>query len=321
MGLFNRYIRPGKGIRKEDVTENFGFRRFFATFGDKFWRLVTLNFLFFVTNAPVFGILAYLAGVGGTPYQAPVNVLHQPLYGVMLHGENPVLSALHGVVGIQVEQSYPSHWTYLCLAVGFLTLFTFGLSTVGLTYIQRNFIRREPVSTAEDYFGSMKRNFKQGLVLGIFDLAVVFIIAFDLVSYFYSSQSFLLLVFMYLTVILSAIYLLMRPYMYLICITFDLKLGKIIKNAWILAISGWKRNIFCGFFSVLVLLLNYITFVMIPSLGVGMVFIFTVSIAWFFQIYGAWPVIKKYMIDPFYEEKPVGAVASEESQAIFEDRG
>ena len=56
----------------------------------------------------------------------------------------------------------------------------------------------------------------------------------------------------------------------------------------------------------------------IPSLGVGMLFLFTVSIAWFFQIYGAWPVLKKHMIDPFYEEK---TASGDGGETVFEDRG
>ncbi|MBQ3075842.1 MAG: YesL family protein [Clostridia bacterium] len=319
MGLFNGYIKPGKGVHKKDVAENFGFKRFFTTFGDKFWRIVTLNLIYFLVNCPIFGLFAYLAGVGGTPYMTPAGVMYQPLHGVMLHGANPALDALHGVVGVQVPNNYPSGWTYLLLVVGLLTLLTFGLSNAAMTYIHRNFIRREPVDLAEDFFHCIKRNFKQALLLGLVDAGILFLIAFDLVSYIYSNQNFGMLLLLYLTGFLSVLYLLMRPYMYLMCVTFDLKISKILKNSWILAISGLGRNLFCSFFALLVLVLNVLVFAFIPSLGVGMLFIFTVSIAWFFQIYGAWPVIKRHMIDPFYEEVPADAPKTEE--AVFEDRG
>jgi hypothetical protein len=48
-----------------------------------------------------------------------------------------------------------------------------------------------------------------------------------------------------------------------------------------------------------------------------MLFIFTVSLSWFFQIYGAWPLVKKHMIDPFYEEE---TVEENEEEAVFRDR-
>ncbi len=318
MGLFNAYLKPGKGVRKKDVAENFGVKRFFTTFGDKFWRIVTLNLMYFLANCPIFGLFAYLAGVGGVPYQTPVNVLFQPLYGVMLHGENPSLNALYGVLGVQIEHGYPSVWTYVLFGVGLLTLFTFGISTAAMTYIHRNFIRREPVDLAEDFFHCIKRNFKQSLALGLIDLGILFVIAFDLVSYFYSNQSFAFLLLLYLTGFLSILYLLMRPYMYLMCVTFDLKITKILKNSCILAVTGIGRNILCSLFALAVLILNVVVFTFIPSLGVGMLFIFTVSIAWFFQVYGAWAVIKKHMIDPFYEEK---SEKEEKEEAVFTDRG
>lgn len=320
MGLFNGYVKPGKGVSKKDVAENFGFKRFFTTFGDKFWRIVTLNLLFFLVNCPIFGLFAYLAGVGGTPYTAFSNVGGQTLHGVMLHGNDPSLNTLRSVIGVQIPQSYPSAWTYALLGIGLLTLLTFGISTAAMTYIHRNFIRREPVDLAEDFFHCIKRNFKQTLLLGLVDAGFLFVIAFDLVSYVFSNQNFGMLLLLYLTVFMSAIYLMMRPYMYLMSVTFDLKIPKILKNAWILAVSGIGRNLLCSFLALLVLVLNVAVFIFIPSLGVGMLFIFTISIAWFFQVYGAWPVVKRHMIDPFYEEVTVSGNESKE-EAVFEDRG
>ena len=249
-----------------------------------------------------------------------MNVLFQPLAGVMLHGENPALTSLFGVLGTQVEHGFPTTVSHILTAVGLLSIFTFGLGSAALTYVQRNFVRREPVEVAEDFFLCIKKNFKQALLLGIVDLLILFVIAFDLVSYFYAVENFGLLLMRYATGFLSILYLLMRPYFYLMCITFDLKITKIIKNACILAVAGIWRNLICGFLALLVLVLNVVVFGLIPSLGVGMLFIFTISVAWFFQIYGAWPVIKKHMIDPYYEEKGIEE-KEPETEAVFEDRG
>ena len=98
MGLLNGFLKPGKGVKKTDVSKNFGFKRFFVTFGDKFWKIVILNLLFFLVNAPLLGVFAYLAGVGGVPFPAPANVLFQPLHGVMLHGESHALHTFYGVL-------------------------------------------------------------------------------------------------------------------------------------------------------------------------------------------------------------------------------
>ncbi len=318
MGLFNRYLNPGKGIRKEDIEKKFGFRRFFSVFADKFWKLVSLNLLFFLINLPLLGIFAYFAGVGGEPFMAPTSVLHAPLYGVTLHGSNPAFQALSGVVGIHVEHSVPTLTTNILLGIGLLSLLTFGLSSSAMTYIQRNFVKGTPVDLGEDFFYCIKKNWRQSILLGLVDLVAIFIICYDLISYLYVTASFGFLLLRYATLFISVLYLLMRPFMYLISVTFDLKLGKIIKNSCILVAAGIGRNLFCGILSLLVLILNVIVFNFIPSLGVAMLFIFTVSIAWFFQVYGAWPVVKKHMIDPFYEETTVPV---DETEAVFQDRG
>jgi uncharacterized membrane protein YesL len=262
-------------------------------------------------------LFAYLAGVGGTPYATPTSVLFQPLAGVMLHGENPALQGLYGVVGVQVQHSYPSVFTNVLLGFGLLSLVTCGLGTVAMTYILRNFVKGQPVDLVSDYFPCIKRNAKQAIPLGLLDILVVFMIAYDLIAYVYAGQSFAFLVMMYATVFLSALYLIMRPYLYLMCVTFDIKIRKMFKNALILAVNGLGRNLLCGLAAAVVLLLNVMVFNFIPSLGVAMFFLFTVSISWFFQIYGAWPVLKKHMIDPYYEEAP----ASQEEESVFRDRG
>lgn len=318
MGLFNTFLKPGKGVTKADTKKTFGLRRFFSTFSDKFWRLVTLNLLFFLVNLPIFGLFARLAVVGGVPYQTPTSVLFQPLAGVMQHTENPAFQALYGVVGIQVEHKAPSTITHILLLIGLLTLVTFGLGTAAMTYVQRNFVKGTPVEMPDDFFLCIKKNWKQAILLGIVDLFFVFVIFFDITSYLYASQSFGMLLLLYASGFISILYLLMRPYMYLMSVTFDIKLSKILKNSWILAVSGIGRNILWSLPALLILILNVLVFNFIPSLGVGMFFIFIVSLAWFFQIYGAWPVLKKHMIDPFYEEteEEIG-----DEEAVFQDRG
>ncbi|MBR2616278.1 MAG: DUF624 domain-containing protein [Clostridia bacterium] len=279
---------------------------------------MSLNLLFFLVNLPVFALFARLATVGGTPYQAPVNILDQPLRGILLHtGETPLSQMLSGTIGVQLTHKAPTLTTHILLGIGLLTLLTFGIGTAAMTYIQRNFVRSEPTDLSSDFFSCIKRNWKNAMVLGLVDVFFLFVICFDLFSYVYAVQSFGFLLLLYLTFFLSVIYLVMRPYMYLMTVTFDIKLTKIIKNAWILAISGIWRNLFCGVFALLVIVLNMVTFAMIPSLGVVMLFVFTVSFAWFFQIYGAWPVVKKHMIDPYYEE----ADTEREEEAVFLDRG
>lgn len=319
MGLFNRYIKEGKGIKKEDVLKGFGFKKFFQLIGDKFWRLCTLNLLYFAVNLPVFGLLAYLSTVGGIRYFAPANVLYQPLHGVMLHGSNPALEALRGVVGVQIESYYPGTVTKILLYIGCLTILTFGIGNAAMTYIQRNFVKDEHTDLGSDFFGCIRRNWKQSILLGIFDLLFAFVAAFDVISYANSNGSFVMLLLFYLTIFLTILYLFMRPYMYIMAVTFDIRFFKIIKNSYILAIAGMKRNLLCGLAAALILFLNFEIYMFVPALGTILLFLMSLSLAWFMQIYGAYPVVKKHMIDPFYTEKSEAEL--KEGGAVFTDRG
>ncbi|MBQ3866616.1 MAG: YesL family protein [Clostridia bacterium] len=318
MGLFNGFSKPGKGVKKQDVTKEFTARRFFTTLGDKFWRIVVLNMLFFATNLPVFGLWASAASVGGVKYLHPANVLFQPLAGVIRHGASPVLNALYGVVGVQVENYYGSAITRVLFWVGLLVIFTFGVSTAAMTFILRNFIRREPADLGADYFGTIRKNWKQGILLGLLDVLFIFVIAFDLVSYLTTARSFLMLIMMYLTIFLSFLYFCMRPYLYLQIITFDVKLGRAVKNAYIMAIAGIWRNLLFAVIAIAIAAANVVLFMFLPPVGAVAFFALTVALCWYVQLYGAWPVLKKHMIDPFYEEKEISPAAEE---AVFRDQG
>ena len=125
---------------------------------------------------------------------------------------------------------------------------TFGAAYSAKYYVAMKKIRGEETGTIVPFFKAFKRNFKQSLLLGLVDVGFLFVIAFDVVSYVFSNQNFGMLLLLYLTVFLSAIYLMMRPYMYLMSVTFDLKISKILKNSWILAVSGIGRNLLCSFF-------------------------------------------------------------------------
>ena len=259
MGFFDRYAKPGKGVTKDEVKKRFGFQHFFSILRDKFWQIVALNLLFFLVNLPVLGLLAYLANVGGTPFQAPVHPMYPALRGVMTAhgGASPLTSILYGVAGTEVESYFPSTVTYVLLGVGCLTVFTFGIGFAAMTFVQRNFVKGEPTMALEDFFSAIKKNWKQAILAGIIDLLMIFVILFDITSYYYSNNSFGFLLLFYLTVFLSILYFFMRPYLYIQIVTFKIRIPKAIKNSYVLAMAGVKRNLLCTFFSAFLLVLNY----------------------------------------------------------------
>ncbi len=61
MGLFNNYMKEGKGVSKEDKTPRFIL--FFQIFFRKFWNFIVINLLYFVFCLPVVTIGPATAGI------------------------------------------------------------------------------------------------------------------------------------------------------------------------------------------------------------------------------------------------------------------
>ena len=107
-------------------------------------------------------------------------------------------------------------------------------------------------------------------------------------------------------VALAALYFVMRLYIYPMMITFDLPIKKLLKNALIFAMLGIKRNIMALLGIVLLVVLNFFAIVWGLSIGLSVTLIlpfFYLAALWgFIGVYAAYPVIQKYMIDPYIQK-------------------
>ena len=133
--------------------------------------------------------------------------------------------------------------TYVFWGISALTLLTFGCVNAGCTYLLRNLVMGEPVFVWSDFWYAVKRNWKQALPLGILDAALLFLIPYNIYAMLASSNNYFTSVLLWMNIILFVLYTFMRFYLYLQLVIFDMKLTKIIKNAFIFALLGWKRNI------------------------------------------------------------------------------
>ncbi len=124
-------------------------------------------------------------------------------------------------------------------------------------------------------------------------------------------------VFFYVCIFLLFLYACMRCYMYIIMVTFKLSIPKILKNSFIFSVLGIKRNILALLGIAIVGFINMYIFVWVPMIGILLPLIISLSLCSFIGAYAAYPVIKKYMITPYYKDEEV----YEEYDRIFEDRG
>ena len=293
-------MRDGKGVEKgEDTTPTLG--RFFKLWRRKFWKLISLNFLMVVQIIPLLLIIfLYMAGPKISTLYSP---LYAPLLGAQTAAPTTVGSTLFNSAAGLMHQTPVfnswAHWVMGILVV--ILLVTYGWQRTATTYILRNLVRGDGVFLFSDYFYAIRRNLKQGFIMGLIDCVAIFALGFDL-YYFWNSPNTGLNNVMYLMIFaLVFIYSVMRFYTYLMMVTFNMKLSKIFKNALIFTVLGFKRNILAllgmglltGIFAVLILFLGRVipAFYIIP-------FLCLMGFCGFMYTFAAYPVIEKYMIAP-----------------------
>lgn len=306
----------GKGVKKTGNKEKLNFINYFKMFWQKLNVIIIGNIIATLCNFPL--IIAFISYLGyfNDVTVAPRLPIYTNIYGVIsIEGVTPYTSALETLFGMSRNVSVITDATKYLMAFAFIAIFTFGFSNVGLTYLMRSCVRRNSVMSWGDFWYSVKKNWKQGLILGILDILIIFISIYDGMFFFANNTDFMYLMLYYVILIFGLIYLVMRNYIYLISITFNLKIPKIFNYSFRLALLGLKRNIW---FLVVTLLMLYITWIIIlfsPYIGVIFPCIFTFGIICFTGTFTAYPIIEKYMIEPFYDIDVSG------EEPVFIDRG
>ena len=322
----------GKGITKEEAAKPKTIGRFFRYFSTNFNMMFALNIFVFLGNFPVlFGLFA-LTGNLNINTTAPSSSLFAPIYGAITAGDvkNPVSAALMGVHGVQTQVSMMTPITKVFFALTLLAVFTFGIVNACIAYVMRNIVKGDSTTLISDIKYCIKRNWKQALLLGIIDIVMIAVIAYDVMFFFLSGSGIVASFLFGMMLIVAMLYVMMRNYMYILLVTFDLPIRKILKNSFIFALLGFKRNIVAFLGGALVWVLDYLIMTVMFPIGLVLPVIFLVSLTTFMGIYAAYPKIKEVMIDPYYVSDDVGAKERTEDgddekeelpEPIFKDRG
>lgn len=283
----------------EDTTPTL--RYFFKLFWRKLGKLFSLNLLMIFQVLPLIAaVLIYIFGKTTPTIHDP---LFAPLYGAHTINPSPLSALLLGIFGNQLDVPYltTGKLVAIILLVA-LTALTWGWQNVGATYNLRSLVRGDSCFLFSDYFYAIRRNLKQGFFVGLLDFIIIAVLAVDF-FYFRNYVSSLGSGFLYVFVIaLIVIYTLMRFYLYLMLVTFDLSTRKLLKNALIFSVLGIKRNVMGLLGIVLLAALNLL--IIVPCLSIGfsapiiLPLFYFLSFTGFIAAYAAYPNIKRYMIDP-----------------------
>jgi len=309
---YNRDNKPD--AVEEDTTPTL--KRYFKVLGRRFWKLITLNLMMLPLIIPALICLFLYVSMRQTPVAG--EVLFPQLLGANAVGATPTTTLLFDLFGAQQNIPVFTTWTYIGMgiSIAFLVI-TFGWQNVGAAYIVRNMVRGEPVFIWSDYFYAIKRNLKQGFFLGLIDAVVIFTLGFDIAYFWGRGGTFTLDFGFYVTIALIIIYFLMRFYIYLLLVTFDLSIYKILKNALIFSMLGFKRNIM-GVLGIALITGLHIALLLLliatPLSGLPIIlpFLWYMAAVTFTAAYAAYPVIDRYMIAPYINQ------ADEEEETLEE---
>ena len=300
---YNRDNRPD--AVEEDTTPTL--KRYFKLLARRFWKLITLNLMMLPLIIPALVCFYLYVSMRQTPVAG--EVLFPQLLGANAVSATPTSTLLFDLFGAQQNIPVFTTWTYIGMGIciAFLVI-TFGWQNIGAAYIVRNMVRGEAVFVWSDYFYAIKRNLKQGFFLGLIDAVILFTLGFD-ISYFWGrGGTFTLDVGFYLTIALIVLYFLMRFYIYLLIVTFDLSIYKILKNALIFSLLGFKRNILGVLGIALITALHVMLLLLLIStplsgLPIILPFLWYMAAVTFTSAYAAYPVIDRYMIAPYANQE------------------
>ena len=305
--IFKFRDRAGRGVEKGEDTRP-TLKNFFKQFFRKFSHLLSLNVLMLLQVIPV--IVAVFAFLPTPMTPSQTSAAFAPLYGASLIEPSGATNLFLGLEALPLNIPVYAPASYWIIgACALFLLLTLGWQSVGSFYVLRGLVRGEAVFVFSDYFYGIKRNFKQGFLFGLIDSALIIVLAIDLAYYSRTVGTFWLDVMFWILTAIAILYVIMRPYIYLMLITFNMKIRKMFKNALIFSALGIKRNLLAAIGILLLIAIHALLIVMFMPQGVITVIlplIYLFAAVGFITTYAAYPIIDRYMIAPYRSETTDG---------------
>lgn len=294
LGLFNfasSYNKPGPGVSKDEVPKAAPIR-FFEIYLRKFGKLAQLNLIFLIPTIVVLALMIAL-------YFAPTHIM---------------LSLPSGEQVLQLDV-----WNLFVVPIPLIFLSPF---VAGLTIVTRNFTREEHAFVWSDFWESVKNNGKLFFINGIIVYVVYFILCFSLIYYYNSAVSApVFYVPFWFCILLSVLFLFMQYYIPIMFVTFDLKIRQVYRNALVFILAGFGRNLLITLIlgGLLILIVGVIP---IMPLTVMIFFVLLIFFVFSFVSYlinfTVYPVIDKYLIQPYYQSLEKAKEENQEKDPVEE---
>ena len=299
MGLFNNYMKPGKGVSK-DEPEKKGFFLFWDILFHRFSKILGANCLLSILSI----LWLFLLLFAGIQFVLPTVPQAVTATVSTLSPENAENAAASLVLTV-----------YALFATTAFAFLGSGPASAAYAYIIKCFTNRQHAWVLSDSFDKIKENFKQAIIVVLIDIVAVIVIPVGI--RFYSAMSAdnsFFAIPCYLMIVLSIVYVWMHFYLYQLMVTFECSLKQLYKNALIFALGKLPMNIFLTVLCLGVSVLPYV-FIANPLLSVILSLVIGLCFTRFAIEFYVARCLKKTILDA--QQKP--EADAEETEAVFDD--
>ncbi len=289
MPLFGGSInKPGPGVRKDEA-EKTGLARYFDILGRRLWKIIALNFIYFV-----FSIIPILM-----------------MWVVCIF-------SMTWTVSLKMSPTEVTDWANNggTLMIGVMTLIIYaccggGPAACGMINVLRKYISDTHAWVWQDFWDSFKENLAPGIIAYVIDCFTVGVLIMNF-GFYNAQQGAMSAVLRGLLTLVIVIWGFMHVYIYQIMASFKLRLRDIYKNAFIMTVGKLPQTaaaFVIGFVIAFAIIYFGVAFpyfvLLIPIILFGFLEYSRLSIVY--------PLMVKYMAEP---ERPE---PDDYGEAVFND--
>lgn len=232
MGLFNSYLKPGKGVSK-DEPEKKGFFLYWEIAFRKFSKILGANAVY--TLASLIWIVLLVMFFG--PYVSSIGGLLEKAQGAEADAGNIQLAVLH--INVMLASA-----TFFILGSG--------PASASYAYIVKCFTNHQHAWIMSDGWDKFKENFKQSMIIVLFDVVYLLLASVALRFYYMKigDGGTIFGIPFYLMIVLTFVVGWMHFYIYQIMVTFECTVKQLMKNALLFALGKLPMNLLLTILSV-----------------------------------------------------------------------
>jgi len=217
-----------------------------------------------------------------------------------------------------IETFFRNFWKFITVNLVYfiisIPMITNGLAMVGITHVVRNTARDKHSFGLSDFFETIKKNWKQALIVGIINTVATIAIIFDL-TFFFSSEGTFGTIGLGISMFVTLVFIIMNFYIWTMMITFSFNIKQLYKNSFKFVFINFWKNLLCLILVVFSLIFYILIFYVVSLLSATIIpiamtleiIIFLCTYPCFINLmiqYFVFPQLKKYIIDPYYKENP-----------------